>query len=70
MDCFGGKSNTGEGGGDAGRSNVLPNGDTMRSAIQQVALGASTTIEDLKQLIYHLKCSTRAGDQRRHRPEA
>ncbi|GAA95243.1 uncharacterized protein L969DRAFT_21927 [Mixia osmundae IAM 14324] len=35
----GAKSNTGEGGEDAERSQVLPNGDTMRSAIKQVASG-------------------------------
>ena len=33
---LGGKSNTGEGDEDAKRSNVLGNGDTMRSAIKQV----------------------------------
>ena len=35
----GGKSNTGEGGEDAERSDILPNGDTMRSAIKQIASG-------------------------------
>ncbi|EFI28399.1 glutamate synthase [Coprinopsis cinerea okayama7 len=39
MNRLGGKSNTGEGGEDAERSSVLPNGDTMRSAIKQVASG-------------------------------
>ncbi|MBW0488414.1 hypothetical protein O181_028129 [Austropuccinia psidii MF-1] len=39
MNRLGGKSNTGEGGEDASRSQVLPNGDTMRSAIKQVASG-------------------------------
>ncbi|KZT28486.1 NADPH-dependent glutamate synthase [Neolentinus lepideus HHB14362 ss-1] len=39
MNRLGGKSNTGEGGEDAERSNVMPNGDTMRSAIKQVASG-------------------------------
>jgi glutamate synthase (NADH) len=39
MNRLGGKSNTGEGGEDAERSNPLPNGDTMRSAIKQVASG-------------------------------
>ncbi|TRM62719.1 hypothetical protein BD626DRAFT_498227 [Schizophyllum amplum] len=39
MNRLGGKSNTGEGGEDAERSNVLPTGDTMRSAIKQVASG-------------------------------
>ncbi|KAH7104439.1 hypothetical protein BKA62DRAFT_767512 [Auriculariales sp. MPI-PUGE-AT-0066] len=39
MNCLGGKSNTGEGGEDAECSERLPNGDTMRSAIKQVASG-------------------------------
>ncbi|KAI6043136.1 NADPH-dependent glutamate synthase [Pisolithus marmoratus] len=39
MNRLGGKSNTGEGGEDAERSQVLPNGDVMRSAIKQVASG-------------------------------
>ncbi|KAI5479957.1 GOGAT, glutamate synthase [Pseudohyphozyma bogoriensis] len=39
MNRLGGKSNTGEGGEDAERSEILPNGDTMRSAIKQVASG-------------------------------
>ncbi|GBC45492.2 glutamate synthase [Rhizophagus irregularis DAOM 181602=DAOM 197198] len=40
MNRLGGKSNTGEGGElDPERSNVLPNGDSMRSAIKQVASG-------------------------------
>ncbi|KAI0664581.1 NADPH-dependent glutamate synthase [Cubamyces menziesii] len=39
MNRLGGKSNTGEGGEDAERSQPLPNGDTMRSAIKQVASG-------------------------------
>ncbi|KAH9945975.1 NADPH-dependent glutamate synthase [Epithele typhae] len=39
MNRLGGKSNTGEGGEDAERSHMLPNGDTMRSAIKQVASG-------------------------------
>ncbi|KAJ3773747.1 NADPH-dependent glutamate synthase [Lentinula raphanica] len=39
MNRLGGKSNTGEGGEDAERSHVLNNGDTMRSAIKQVASG-------------------------------
>ncbi len=39
MNRLGGKSNTGEGGEDPKRSNRLPNGDTMRSAIKQVASG-------------------------------
>ncbi|GAA5828058.1 hypothetical protein JCM11251_005714 [Rhodosporidiobolus azoricus] len=39
MNRLGGKSNTGEGGEDAERSKVLPNGDTMRSAIKQIASG-------------------------------
>ncbi|KAG9100354.1 glutamate synthase [NADH] [Ceratobasidium sp. UAMH 11750] len=39
MNRLGGKSNTGEGGEHAEHSQVLPNGDTIRSAIKQVASG-------------------------------
>ncbi|KAJ0380467.1 glutamate synthase [NADH] [Colletotrichum chrysophilum] len=39
MNRLGGKSNTGEGGEDPERSQRLANGDTMRSAIKQVASG-------------------------------
>ncbi|WP_428329258.1 glutamate synthase large subunit [Mucilaginibacter sp.] len=37
MNRIGGKSNTGEGGEDELRYEVMPNGDSMRSAIKQVA---------------------------------
>jgi len=39
MNRMGGKSNTGEGGEDSERFNPLPNGDSKRSAIKQVASG-------------------------------
>jgi glutamate synthase (NADPH/NADH) large chain len=39
MNRIGGKSNTGEGGEEAERYELLPNGDSMRSAIKQVASG-------------------------------
>ncbi|MFH1777575.1 MAG: glutamate synthase large subunit [Candidatus Omnitrophota bacterium] len=39
MNKIGGKSNTGEGGEDPGRFITLPNGDSKRSAIKQVASG-------------------------------
>lgn len=39
MNRLGGKSNTGEGGEDLERSQRMANGDTMRSAIKQVASG-------------------------------
>ncbi|WP_022683536.1 glutamate synthase large subunit [Sphingobium bisphenolivorans] len=39
MNRIGGKSNTGEGGEDPIRFKPLPNGDSMRSAIKQVASG-------------------------------
>ena len=39
MNRIGGKSNTGEGGEEADRFKQLPNGDSMRSAIKQVASG-------------------------------
>ncbi|WP_316748203.1 glutamate synthase large subunit [Pedobacter gandavensis] len=37
MNRIGGKSNTGEGGEDESRYETLPNGDSMRSAIKQIA---------------------------------
>ena len=39
MNRLGGKSNTGEGGEEASRYQIQPNGDNMRSAIKQVASG-------------------------------
>ncbi|CRK18446.1 hypothetical protein BN1708_012346, partial [Verticillium longisporum] len=39
MNRLGGKSNTGEGGEDPERSQRMANGDTMRSAIKQIASG-------------------------------
>jgi len=39
MNRLGGKSNTGEGGEEAERYPALPNGDSLRSAIKQVASG-------------------------------
>ncbi|MEZ5775385.1 MAG: glutamate synthase large subunit [Hyphomicrobiaceae bacterium] len=39
MNRIGGRSNTGEGGEEADRFRPLPNGDSMRSAIKQVASG-------------------------------
>ncbi len=39
MNRLGGRSNTGEGGEDAGRFKPLPNGDSKRSKIKQIASG-------------------------------
>src|SRR5579859_2102153 len=39
MNRIGGRSNTGEGGEESDRYKALPNGDSMRSAIKQVASG-------------------------------
>ena len=39
MNRLGGKSNTGEGGEESSRFKPMPNGDSMRSAIKQVASG-------------------------------
>ncbi len=48
MNRLGGKSNTGEGGEDPARFKPLPNGDSKRSAIKQVASGRfGVTIEYL-----------------------
>ena len=50
MNRIGGKSNTGEGGEDPARYVALPNGDSRRSAIKQVASGRfGVTIEYLTQ---------------------
>jgi glutamate synthase (NADPH) large chain len=50
MNRLGGKSNTGEGGEDPVRFQPLPNGDSKRSAIKQVASGRfGVTIEYLTQ---------------------
>ena len=43
MNRIGGKSNTGEGGEEADRFKPLANGDSMRSAIKQVASGRSAS---------------------------
>jgi glutamate synthase (NADPH/NADH) large chain len=48
MNRIGGRSNTGEGGEESDRYKKLPNGDSMRSAIKQVASGRfGVTIEYL-----------------------
>ncbi len=48
MNRIGGRSNTGEGGEESDRFKKLPNGDSMRSAIKQVASGRfGVTIEYL-----------------------
>lgn len=48
MNRLGGKSNTGEGGEDPVRFNAMPNGDSKRSAIKQIASGRfGVTIEYL-----------------------
>ena len=48
MNRIGGKSNTGEGGEESDRYRRLPNGNSMRSAIKQVASGRfGVTIEYL-----------------------
>ena len=50
MNRIGGKSNTGEGGEDPARYVALPNGDSRRSAIKQIASGRfGVTIEYLTQ---------------------
>ena len=48
MNRIGGKSNTGEGGEEVDRFTPLPNGDSMRSAIKQIASGRfGVTVEYL-----------------------
>ncbi|KAI5818945.1 putative glutamate synthase Glt1 [Pyronema omphalodes] len=66
MNRLGGKSNTGEGGEDAERSKVMKNGDTMRSAIKQVASGrfgvTSSYIADSDQLQIKMAQGAKPGE--------
>ncbi len=63
LNRLGGKSNTGEGGEDAERFQNLPNGDTMCSAIKQVASGhfgvTANYLSDADEL--QIKMAQRAG---------
>src|SRR3978361_1832424 len=63
MNRIGGKSNTGEGGEEADRFKPMPNGDSMRSAIKQVASGRlGGPHEDLRKLqMYDIKMPQRAN---------
>jgi glutamate synthase (NADPH/NADH) len=56
MNRLGGKSNTGEGGEDAERSKIMPNGDTMRSAIKQVASGRTLRFFTCENIWRTLNC--------------
>ncbi len=66
MNRLGGKSNAGEGGEDAERSNILPNGDTMRSAIKQVASGrfgaTSNYLSDASELQIKMAQGAKPGE--------
>ena len=52
MNRIGGKSNTGEGGEESDRFKPLPNGDSMRSAIKQVASGRFGVTAEYLSLIH------------------
>ena len=71
MNRIGGKSNTGEGGEEADRFKPLPNGDSMRSAIKQVASGRfGVTTEYLRQLRHDADQDGAGRQARRRRPAA
>ena len=71
MNRIGGKSNTGEGGEEADRFKPLPNGDSMRSAIKQVASGRfGVTAEYLDQLQHDADQDGAGRQARRGRPAA
>ena len=66
MNRLGGKSNTGEGGEDPERSLPMENGDTMRSAIKQIASGrfgvTSNYITDSDQLQIKMAQGAKPGE--------
>lgn len=66
MNRLGGKSNTGEGGEDAERSIPLPNGDSLRSKIKQIASGrfgvTSNYIADSDQLQIKMAQGAKPGE--------
>src|SRR3546814_12601716 len=60
MNRIGGRSNTGEGGEEPDRFKPLPNGDSMRSAIKQVASGRfGVTAEARKSVVWGKGVSVR-----------
>ncbi|PWN27891.1 putative glutamate synthase [Jaminaea rosea] len=66
MNRLGGKSNTGEGGEDAERSIPLPNGDSLRSKIKQIASGrfgvTSSYLADSDQLQIKMAQGAKPGE--------
>ena len=71
MNRIGGRSNTGEGGEEADRFKPLPNGDSMRSAIKQVASGPLRRDDGIPRQRRHDADQDGAGRQaRRGRPAA
>ncbi|KAF2478584.1 hypothetical protein BDY17DRAFT_328120 [Neohortaea acidophila] len=66
MNRLGGKSNTGEGGEDSERSLPMDNGDTMRSAIKQIASGrfgvTSNYVADSDQLQIKMAQGAKPGE--------
>ena len=67
MNRIGGKSNTGEGGEEADRFVPLPNGDSMRSAIKQVASRALWRDGGISGQLRHDADQDGAGRQARRR---
>ena len=67
MNRIGGKSNTGEGGEESDRFKPLPNGDSMRSAIKQVASGPLWRHRRVSRQLRHDADQDRAGRQARRR---
>jgi glutamate synthase (NADPH/NADH) large chain len=71
MNRIGGRSNTGEGGEETDRFTPLPNGDSMRSRIKQVASGRfGVTAEYLGQFGRHPDQDGAGREARRRRPAA
>ena len=71
MNRIGGKSNTGEGGEEADRFKPMPNGNSMRSAIKQVASGRFGVTDGVSRQLHDDADQDGAGRQaRRGRPAA
>ena len=69
MNRIGGKSNTGEG-GEPNRFKPLPNGDSMRSAIKQVASGRFGVTAEYLVNSDVMQIKMAPGRGRRRRPAA
>ena len=67
MNRIGGKSNTGEGGEESDRFKPMPNGDSMRSAIKQVASGPLRRHDGISRQLRHDADQDGAGRKARRR---